>query len=262
MVKALSPSVSSSTFFLLLLSSGCAGGPPAEMVKSTGFLGTQYIEGQSASVKQAIADCQQEVNSQPQVVTGERFKLNVKICVVYTGDGTRPLDPWDPQDWEVSELEAGEVYFVAVIRDLAAETQKLTIQSDLIRDLIRSRNFLYNYDLYHGSPTDSLDVYVGVFDDDGWPSDRTEKIKTLQKSLGETVELFPPAAPYIPFIQPILDFIPVAMDFFDPDDNLVSGRVIITKTKIQVNGKDQIQWRLENPVIHNDNGKIILTISP
>jgi hypothetical protein len=43
----------------------------------------------------------------------------------------------------------------------------------------------------------------------------------------------------------------------------VSGkRAIITKTKIQVNGKDHIQWRLENPVIHNDNGKIILTISP
>lgn len=261
-MKALLSKVSNLALLVLIIPSGCASGPPAEQVKSTGLFGKDYVIGRSAAVKQAIAECQQQADPKPQVVTGERFKLNVKICVVYTGDGTRPIDPWDPKDWEVSELEAGEVYFVAIIKDLAADTQKLTIQSDLIRDLIRSRNYLYNYDLYHGSPTDSLDVYIGVFDDAGWPSDRTEKIKTLQQSLGKTVELFPPAAPYIPFIQPILDFIPVAMDFFDPDDNLISGRVIVTKTKIQVNGKDQIQWRLENPVIHNDNGKIILTMTP
>lgn len=39
------------------------------------------------------------------------------------------------------------------------------------------------------------------------------------------------------------------------------GRVIFTKYTVQVDGKEQTQWKLENPVIHNDNGKIVLKIT-
>lgn len=236
-----------------LFSLGCAGVSVPNGPEARNLMMSKAIE--------ALADCERDQSEKTKTVVGDRFKLNVRICIAYSGDGPRPLDPWNPLPTEVRELEGGEVYFMAIITDSAAQTQKLTIQSDLIRDMIRSREFLYDYDLYYGSPTDSLDVYVGVFDDDGWPSGRTEQLKTLEKSLGKALELYPPAAPAIPFIQPLLDLVPVLMDLFDPDDNLISGRVIITKHKVQVDGKEQIQWKLENPVIHNDNGKIILKIT-
>jgi hypothetical protein len=247
---------------LISLITGCASGPPPDKVHSSHFYTKDYVVGQSEKVKAAIAKCNELSNPAPQVITSDTITLNIKICVAYTGDGPRPLNPWAPEDWEVGVLETGEVYFIAFIKDLGAETQKLSIQSDLISDVVRSQNYLYNYDLYHGSPTEALEVYVGVFDDDGWPSDRTEKLKSLQRSVGQTLDLFPAAAPMIPFLQPFLDLIPAVMDLFDPDDNLVSGRVIITKKKVHVNGKEETQWTLGNPVIHNDNGKIMLTITP
>ena len=247
---------------LISIITGCASGPPPDKVQSSSYFTKSYIVGQGTKVKAAIAECDKHIKPSPQIITGDTITLNVKICLAYTGDGPRPLNPWDPEDWEVGVLEAGEVYFIAFVKDLGAETQKLSIQSDLTSDIVRSQNYLYNYDLYHGSPTEALEVYVGVFDDDGWTSDRTEKLKSLQKSVGQTLDLFPAAGPIIPFLQPFVDLIPAVMDLFDPDDNLVSGRVIITKQIVQVNGKNETQWKLGNPVIHNDNGKIILTITP
>ena len=237
----------------LVVETGCATASLPKDSEARELLAFQAAE--------ALSECEKEQGDRTKTVIGERFKLNVRICIAYSGDGPRPLDPWNPLPTEVRDLEGGEVYFMAIISDSAAQTQKLTIQSDLIRDMIRSREFLYDYDLYYGSPTDSLDVYIGVFDDDGWPSGRTEQLKTLEKSLGKALELYPPAAPAIPFIQPILDLIPAVMDLVDPDDNLISGRIIITKHKVQADGKEQTQWKLENPVIHNDNGKIILKIT-
>ena len=95
----------------------------------------------------------------------------------------------------------GEVYFVAIIKDLGSDMQKITIQTDVVRKIIRSNEYIYNYDLYHGSPTGALEVYVGVFDDDGWPSDRTEKLKPVQEILGTALEAFPQAAVAIPLVE-------------------------------------------------------------
>lgn len=250
--------------FVLLstfLAFGCAVSPPPERVKSSGFFSASYIEGQAAQVKSGLAQCSQQANPSPQVVTADKFTLNVRICIAYAGDGPRPLNPWNPEDWEqkLTDLESGEVYFMAFIKDSGADTQKLTIQSDLIKGVIRSNDYLYAQDLYHGTPTDSLDVYIGVFDDDGWPSNKADQLKTLQKSVGQTLELFPPAAPYIPFLQPIVDLVPALMDLFDPDDTFVTARVIVTRNTVQAGGQQQTQWRLENPVSRNDNGMIILT---
>ena len=155
------------------------------------------------------------------------------------------------------QLVDGEVYFVAIIKDLGSDMQKITIQSDVVRKIIRSNEYIYNYDLYHGSPTGALEVYIGVFDDDGWPSDRTDKLKTVQENLGTAIEAFPQAAVAIPFIQPVLDAIPALMDFVDPDDSLLSGKAIITKQE----GPDgTVKWKLNNPVMRTDNGTIILSI--
>lgn len=72
------------------------------------------------------------------------------------------------------------------------------------------------------------------FDDDAWPSDRTDKLKTVQENLGTAHEAFPQAAAAIPFIQPVLDAIPVLLDFVDPDDScyrvkrLLLGRKALT----------------------------------
>ena len=240
--------------FCLVVATGCATRSLPQNPEDRELLAFQAAD--------ALSNCEKDQSNRTNTVNADRFKLNVRICIAYSGDGSRPLDPWNPLPTEVRDLEAGEVYFMAIISDSAAQTQKLTIQSDLIRDMIRSREYLYDYDLYYGSPTDSLDVYIGVFDDDGWPSGRTEQLKTLEKSLGKVLELYPPAAPAIPFIQPVLDLVPALMDLFDPDDNLISGRIIITKHTVQIDGKDQTQWKLENPMIHNDNGKIVLKITP
>jgi hypothetical protein len=102
-----------------------------------------------------------------------------------------------------------------------------------------------------------LEIYVGVFDDDGWPSDRTDKLQTVQDNLGTAIEAFPQAAVAIPFLQPILDAIPALMDFVDPDDSLLAGKAIVAR---QEGADGKIIWKLTNPVIKTDNGTIILTI--
>ena len=146
---------------------------------------------------------------------------------------------------------------MAILKDLGSDMQKITIQSDVMKKIIRSKEYIYNYDLYHGSPTGALEIYIGVFDDDGWPSDRTDKLKTVQENLGSALEAFPQAAVAIPFIQPILDAIPALMDFADPDDSLLAGKAIVSR---QEGADGKVIWKLTNPVIKTDNGTIILTI--
>lgn len=252
-----------------LLNVSCATPPPDSKIKQHGGIkylgigGDYYAEDEGDRIKQALSECKKNSEKTPQTVLGDHFTLNARVCVAYAGDGDRPINPWEPEDWETSQLKEGEIYFVAILKDVAAEMQKVTIQSDVLRDIIRSENYLHNYDLYHGQPTDVLDVYIGVFDDDGWPSDRTEKLKKVEQSLGTSLEAFPAAGPYFPLIQPLFDLIPALMEFVDPDDAIVSGRAFVTKQKIQdSDGTQQTKWTLLNHTIHNDNGKIVLTISP
>lgn len=218
----------------------------------------QQMEALKASMDKAFEVCQTEPSSEARIVEGPNpFVLNVKICTTYTGDGLRPLDPRHPTPEEAVQLVEGEVYFVAILKDLGSDMQKITIQSDVMKKIIRSKEYIYNYDLYHGSPTGALEIYIGVFDDDGWPSDRTDKLKTVQENLGSALEAFPQAAVAIPFIQPILDAIPALMDFADPDDSLLAGKAIVSR---QEGADGKVIWKLTNPVIKTDNGTIILTI--
>lgn len=219
----------------------------------------EQINALKASLDTAFSACEKTPPPESLTVEGPNpFVLNVRICTTYTGDGLRPVDPRRPTPEEAMQLVDGEVYFVSIIKDLGSDMQKISIQSDVVRKIIRSNEYIYNYDLYHGSPTGALEVYVGVFDDDGWPSDRTEKLKTVQENLGTALEAFPQAAVAIPFIQPILDAIPALMDFVDPDDSLLSGKAIITRHE----GPDgSVTWKLNNPVMKTDNGTIILSLS-
>ena len=218
----------------------------------------QQMEALKTSMENAFDVCQAAPPSEALIVEGPNpFVLNVKICTTYTGDGLRPLDPRRPTPEEAVQLVEGEVYFVAILKDLGSDMQKITIQSDVMKKIIRSKEYIYNYDLYYGSPTGALEIYVGVFDDDGWPSDRTEKLQTVQDNLGTALEAFPQAAVAIPFLQPILDAIPALMDFVDPDDSLLAGKAIVAR---QEGADGKIIWKLTNPVIKTDNGTIILTI--
>lgn len=218
----------------------------------------EQVNALTASLEKAFTACEETPPPETLSVEGPNpFVLNVRICTTYTGDGQRPIDPRRPTPEEVTQLVDGEVNFVAIIKDLGSDMQKITIQSDVVRKIIRSNEYIYNYDVYHGSPTGALEVYVGVFDDDGWPSDRTDKLKTVQENLGTALEAFPQAAVAIPFIQPVLDAIPVLTDFVDPDDSLLSGKAIVTRHE----GPDgKITWKLHNPVMRTDNGTIRLTI--
>lgn len=216
------------------------------------------VQALTASLDKAFAACEESPAPETLSVEGpDPFVLNVRICTTYTGDGQRPIDPRRPTPEEVIQLVDGEVYFVAIIKDLGSDMQKITIQSDVVRKIIRSNEYIYNYDLYHGSPTGALEVYVGVFDDDGWPSDRTEKLKTVQENLGTALEAFPQAAVAIPFLQPVLDAIPALLDFIDPDDSLLSGKAIVTRHE---GPEGKVTWKLSNPIMRTDNGTIRLTI--
>ena len=219
----------------------------------------EQINALKISMDSALSACKEVPGPESLSVEGPNpFVLNVRICTTYTGDGQRPVDPRHPTPEEAMQLVDGEVYFVAIVKDLGSDMQKITIQSDVVRKIIRSNEYIYNYDLYHGSPTGALEVYVGVFDDDGWPSDRTDKLITVQENLGTALEAFPQAAVAIPFIQPVLDAIPALMDFIDPDDSLLSGKAIITRHE----GPDgKVTWKLNNPVMKTDNGTIILSLS-
>jgi len=145
-----------------------------------------YLKLQQQYIKSRIE--QLKAAAPPVSIVSEKFVLNVKICFFYTGDGNRPLDPRKPTAKEVGNLLSGDVYFSAVIKDTASGLESVNIQSDIIRDLIISTNGIsYNYDIFYGAPTESLEVHVGVFDDDGLPSDRKDKLLQVQKAIGHSL---------------------------------------------------------------------------
>jgi hypothetical protein len=154
------------------------------------------------------------------VVEAPSITVNVKICVYYTGDGFRPANPRDPSRADLQSLVSGEVYLTALITDTGAETQKLAIQTEAVGKLKRAIYEVFDYDIYHGSPTSALAINIQVYDDDGWPSGKEDKVRNLQDSMGKVLELYPPASIGIPFIQPIFDFVKATVDFIDPDADL------------------------------------------
>ncbi len=148
-----------------------------------------------------IDECtNKETHNQPQEVTAQSITVHVEICVFYSGDGFRPLDPKKPTADELNRLVGGEVYFVAFLKD-GSNLQNIEIKSDILGSIRRSEDAIFSYDLYQGAPSDRLQIDIGVFDDDGWPSNRSDKLKVFQDNLGSALEMFPAAAPGIPFIQ-------------------------------------------------------------
>lgn len=207
-----------------------------------------------------IDECtKKETRDQPQEVTAQSITVHVEICIFYSGDGFRPIDPKQPTAEELNRLVGGEVYFVAFLKD-GSNLQNIEIKSDILGSILRSEDAIFSYDLYQGSPSDRLQIDIGVFDDDGWPSNRSDKLKVFQDNLGSALEMFPAAAPGIPFIQPILDLIVATVDFLDPDDSLISSKVFIEK-RFDKPG-DPPTWHLYHPLISTDNGSIFFTISP
>lgn len=222
--------------------------PPAK----TGF--SAYHEQAIKTINECMGYAQDTQTVKAPVIT-----VNVKICVFYSGDGFRPDNPKQPTPEELNRLTGGEVYFVAYMRD-GANMKNLEIKSDILGSISRSEDAIFNYDLYQGSPSDRLEIDLGVFDDDGWPSDRADKLKVFQDSLGGALELFPAAVPGIPFIDPILKLIVATINLIDPDDSLISTKVFIEK-QFDTATKETT-WRLYNPLIATDNGVIFFSINP
>ncbi|GKS62946.1 hypothetical protein YTPLAS72_02500 [Nitrospira sp.] len=235
--------------FVALLSNACANKPAVSPDNPP------YNKLASKNIKH----CTNDNNKKAQEVRAETITLNVQICVFYSGDGLRPDSPKDPTALERTRLTSGEVYFVALLRD-GANMKNLEIKSDILGDLTRSEDVVFNYDLYQGSPSERLEVDLGVFDDDGWPSDRADKLKVFQDNLGSALELFPAATVGIPFIDPFLKLIVATVNLIDPDDSLISTKVFIEKGK-DADGTTTV-WKLYNPFISTDNGTIYFTINP
>lgn len=240
-------------FFIAL--AGAAGGC-AEQSKNLGTDFTAYKTATKALIKK---NCVDNLMDTKQTVTANVITVNAKICIFYSGDGFRPDNPKEPTEEDLSSLTGGEVYFVAYLRD-GANMKNLEIKSDILGSISRSDGVVFNYDLYQGSPSERLEIDLGVFDDDGWPSDRADKIKAFQDSLGGALELFPAAAPGIPFIDPFLKLFMATVNLIDPDDSLISTKVFIEK-KYDDQKKDTT-WTLYNPLIATDNGVIYFTINP
>jgi hypothetical protein len=228
----------------------------AEQSKNRGIDFSAYRKATKESIKELCVD---KVKDSPQTVKANVITVNAKICIFYSGDGFRPDNPKEPTEEDLSRLTGGEVYFVAYLRD-GANMKNLEIKSDILGSISRSDGVVFNYDLYQGSPSERLEIDLGVFDDDGWPSDRADKIKAFQDNLGGALELFPAAAPGIPFIDPILKLIIATVNLIDPDDSLISTKVFIEK-RFDPEKKDTT-WTLYNPLIATDNGVIFFTINP
>lgn len=216
------------------------------------------FEAYQQRVIETIKNCT-EYPDATQTVTAPVITVNAKICVFYSGDGLRPDNPKHPTPKELDRLTGGEVYFVAYLRD-GANMKNIEIKSDILGSISRSEDVIFNYDLYQGSPSDRLEIDLGVFDDDGWPSDRADKLKVFQDSLGGALELFPAAAPGIPLIDPIVKLFVATINLLDPDDSLISTKVFIEK-QFDSSTKDTT-WKLYNPLIATDNGVIFFTINP
>lgn len=191
-------------------------------------------------------------------VQSDSFVVNMQICFAYTGDGWRPLDPRSITADEIKALHGGEVYYVAQVKDLGSDTESVRINSDVMRQLIVSNELTFNSDLYYGSPTDALMISVGVYDDDGWPSDRDEQLVAFQKSLGTVLTAFGAPEDQIPFVEYIPALIIGTMNLVDPDDTLLVARAFVTKSV--VSGKTY--WTIHSNSIRTDNGTIRLSILP
>jgi hypothetical protein len=217
------------------------------------------------TVEKHVKQCDREEpkEDKDQTITAPSITVNVKICAYYTGDGFRPDDPRKPSPDDLNALVSGEVYLTALMTDTGAETQKLAIQTETVGKLKRSIYEVFDYDIYHGTPTSSLQITINVYDDDGWPSGKEEKVRNVQESMGKVLELYPPASIGIPFIQPILNFGKATVDFFDPDDLLIAGVRYVTREDVSAgDGKTETHWTLNDRIIKNDNGSIFLTIHP
>lgn len=237
----------------MLLLSACAVTNPQHLDSSS------PLETYKSQTDKTIQHCTDKNQNHPQEVRAQSITVHVEICLFYSGDGFRPLNPKKPTAEELDRLVGGEVYFVALLKD-GSNLKDIEIKSDILGRIRRSEDALFSYDLYQGSPSDRLQIDIGVFDDDGWPSNRGDKLKVFQDSLGTALELFPVAAPGIPFIQPILDLITATVDFIDPDDALISSKVFIER-QFDSTTKDTT-WHLYHPFISTDNGSIIFSISP
>lgn len=235
-----------------LLGNPCLGNAEDPTPKTSGF------EAYQERARQTINKCTAYPEA-TQTVKAPVITVNVKICVFYSGDGLRPDNPKEPTAKELDRLTGGEVYFVAYLKD-GANMKNIEIKSDILGSISRSEDVIFNYDLYQGSPSDRLEIDLGVFDDDGWPSDRADKLKVFQDSLGGALELFPAAAPGIPFIDPIIKLIVGTINMIDPDDSLISTKVFIEK-QFDL-GTKETTWKLYNPLISTDNGVIHFSINP
>ncbi len=218
----------------------------------------RYVDRANTNISENCVD-KNGTKSLPQTVKAETITLSVKICIFYSGDGWRPVNPKEPNAEDLDRLLSGEVYFVAYLRD-GANMKNLEIKSDILGSLSRSQDVVFNYDLYQGSPSERLEVDLGVYDDDGWPSDRSDKLKVFQDNLGSALELFPPDTVGIPFIDPILKLGVAIINLIDPDDALISTKIFIEKQKDP--GGHTPTWKLYNPFIATDNGVISFTIHP
>jgi hypothetical protein len=218
------------------------------------------LENYATQAKDKIKeDCVKPTLAVPQTVVAENITVNAKICVFYSGDGFRPIDPQNPTKEELNRLLSGEVYFVALLTD-GSDMKNVRIQSDIIGSLSRSERTVFNYDLYQGAPSKGLQIDLVVFDDDGWPSDNADKLKAFQDNVGGALSLYPPAAVAIPFIDPVIKLIVSTVNLIDPDDALISTKIFIEKGIDDTTKKTK--WTIYNPHIVSDNGAIIFTIDP
>ncbi len=217
------------------------------------------LENYATKAKTQIDQCVNPQQAAPQTVVAENITVNAKICVFYSGDGFRPIDPQNPTTKELDRILSGEVYFVALLTD-GSDMKNIRIQSDIIGSLSRSERTVFNYDLYQGAPSKGLQIDLVVFDDDGWPSDNADKLKAFQDKIGGALSLYPPAAAAIPFIDPVIKLIVSTVNLIDPDDALISTRAFIEKG---IDEKSKLpKWTIYNPHIVTDNGAIIFTIDP
>lgn len=233
-----------------------AGTPNTNIRSSTDSPLQIYADQAKDKIKE---DCVKPALGDPQTVIAENITVNAKICVFYSGDGFRPIDPQNPTKEDLDRILSGEVYFVALLTD-GSDMKNVRIQSDIIGSLSRSERTVFNYDLYQGAPSKGLQIDLVVFDDDGWPSDNADKLKAFQDNVGGALSLFPPAAVGIPLIDPIIKLVVSTVNLIDPDDALISTKVFIEKgiddtTKLP-------KWTIYNPHIVTDNGAIIFTINP
>ncbi len=218
-------------------------------------LGT-YAEAAAETIK---TECVNPTHAGPQTVIADNITVNAKICVFYSGDGFRPVDPQNPTKEELDRIVSGEVYFVALLTD-GSDMKNVRIQSDIIGSLSRSERTVFNYDLYQGAPSKGLQIDLVVFDDDGWPSDNADKLKAFQDNVGGALSLYPPAAVAIPFIDPVIKLVVSTVNLIDPDDALISTKVFIEKGIDDTTKKTK--WTIYNPQVVTDNGAIIFTIDP